>query len=103
MPRRPRDPVRHRIPFSELIQQMEEPIAQARRNDRRQRYWAASLSSSPAKEPATHNSPLGRRCARHAEELREALRNPRALGNVMAGGRARTEEEIAELVVGLPS
>ena len=53
--------------------------------------------------PATHNSPLGRRCARHAEELREALRNPRALGNVMAGGRARTEEEIAKLVVGLPS
>lgn len=54
-------------------------------------------------EPATHNSLMGRRCARHAEELRRSLRNPNTLGNLLAGGRARTEEEIAKLVVELPS
>ena len=51
---------------------------------------------------ATHDTVMGRRCARHAEECREALRNPRTLGNVLAGGRARTDEEIARLVVELP-
>jgi hypothetical protein len=43
---------------------------------------------------------MGRRCARHAEELRQSLRNPHTLGNVLTG--ARTEEEIARLVVALP-
>jgi|WetSurMetagenome_2_1015567.scaffolds.fasta_scaffold98925_3 hypothetical protein len=53
-------------------------------------------------EPATHTSVMGRRCARHAEELRNALRNPDILGNVLAG-RARTEEEISALVRELSS
>jgi hypothetical protein len=46
---------------------------------------------------------MGRRCARHAEELRAALRDPNTLGNVLAGGKARTEEQIALLVRELPS
>lgn len=52
---------------------------------------------------ATHETFMGRRCALHAEALRINLRNPRTLGNVLAGGRARTEEEIAMLVRELPS
>lgn len=52
--------------------------------------------------PATHLGHLGRRlCEVHAEELRKALRNPNTLGNILAGGRARTEEEIARMVVRL--
>lgn len=54
-------------------------------------------------EPATHTSLMGRRCAKHAEELRKAMRNPNTIGNVMTGGRARTEEEIALLVKELSS
>jgi len=65
------------------------------------------LGSEPLKfcqEPATHESPLsGRLCAHHAEELRASLRNPHTLGNVLAGGKARTEEQIALLVRELPS
>jgi hypothetical protein len=54
-------------------------------------------------EPATHESKLtGRLCAHHAEEQREALRNPNALLNVIRK-RASTEEEIALLVRELPS
>ena len=54
--------------------------------------------------PATHDSAIvGRLCTAHAEELRQALRNENTLGNVLAGGRARTEEEIARLVVELPA
>jgi len=41
-------------------------------------------------------------CAGCAEELRQAMRDPDTLGNVFAGGRARTEEEIARLVQQLP-
>lgn len=52
--------------------------------------------------PATHNSNHGRLCARHAEDLRCALRKPNTVGNILTG-RARTEEEIARLVVELPS
>lgn len=61
------------------------------------------LGGPRCQELATHESVMGRRCTRHAEELREALRNPNTLGNVLTGGRARTEEEIARLVVELPS
>ncbi len=53
-------------------------------------------------EPATHETVSGRRCARHAEAMREAMRNPNTLGNVLGGKRARTEEEIARLVRELP-
>jgi hypothetical protein len=53
-------------------------------------------------EPATHQSAFGRRCARHAEQLRRTLRSPNAFCNVMLG-RARTEEEIARAVMELPS
>lgn len=62
-----------------------------------------SLGGPRCQEPATHETVMGRRCARHAEELRQALRDPRTLGNILAGDRARTEEEIARLVVELPS
>lgn len=53
-------------------------------------------------EPATHETIMGPHCARHAEKLRRALRNPRSLINVVLG-KARTEEEIARAVVELPS
>ena len=52
-------------------------------------------------EPATHDSIVGRRCALHAEELRRALRDPSTFINVLSG--ARIEEEVARLVVPLPS
>jgi hypothetical protein len=65
------------------------------------------FSSEPLKfcqEPATYESKLtGRLCARHAEEQRQVIRNPNTLGNVLAGGKARTEEQIAMLVRELPS
>lgn len=61
-----------------------------------------SLGGPRCQEPATHETVMGRRCAHHAEELRQSLRNPHTLGNVLTGGRARTEEEIARLVVALP-
>jgi hypothetical protein len=53
---------------------------------------------------ATHFSQVGggRICARCAAFLRERLRDPNTLGNTLAGGRARTEEEICRLVVELP-
>jgi hypothetical protein len=61
------------------------------------------LGGALCQEPATHDSIMGRRCARHAEAMRRSLRDPGTLGNVFAGGRARTEEEIARMVVELPS
>lgn len=54
-------------------------------------------------EPAPYQTPFGRHCTHHAEALRKSLRNPDMLGNVLAGGRARTEEEIALLIRELPS
>jgi len=45
---------------------------------------------------------LGRRCARHAEEMRQALRSPNVLVNVL-NGRVFTEEEIANMIVELPA
>lgn len=57
-----------------------------------------SLGGPRCQEPATHATVMGRRCARHAEELRQSLRDPNTLGNILAGGRARTEEEIAAMV-----
>jgi hypothetical protein len=63
------------------------------------RQW---LGGPRCQEPATHETVLGRRCAHHAEELRQSLRDPHTTGNILAGGRARTEEEIARLVVELP-
>ena len=57
-----------------------------------------SLGGPRCQAPATHETVMGCRCARHAEELRRALRDPHTLGNVLAGNRARTEDEIARLV-----
>jgi hypothetical protein len=54
-------------------------------------------------EPATHQTLFGRHCTHHAEALKKSMRNPDMLGNVLAGGRARTEEEIDLLVKELPS
>ena len=54
-------------------------------------------------EEATHETVMGRRCERHAEDLRESLRDPNTLGNLFAGGRGRTEKEIEQLVRPLPS
>lgn len=62
-----------------------------------------NLGGPRCQEQATHMTVMGRRCARHAEELRQSLRDPHTLGNVLAGNRARTEEEIARLVVELPT
>lgn len=50
---------------------------------------------------ATHETPSGRRCARHAEELRQALRSPNTLLNVLAGERL-SEEQIDRMIVELP-
>lgn len=61
----------------------------------------ASFGGPRCQEPATHETIMGRRCARHAETLRESLRRSDTLGNVFAGRRARTEEEIARMIVEL--
>ncbi len=62
------------------------------------------FSAERCQEPATHRSAInGCLCAYHAEKLRQAFRNPNTLGNILTGGRARTEEEIALLVVELSS
>lgn len=50
-------------------------------------------------EPATHATVLGRRCAHHAEELRQALRDPNTLINVLGRKGACTEEQIDRAVV----
>jgi hypothetical protein len=63
----------------------------------------ASLGGPRCQEPATHETVMGRRCTRHAEAFREALRDPNTIGNVLSGGRARTEKEIARMVVELSS
>jgi len=55
------------------------------------------LGGERCQAAATHETLMGPRCAKHAEEFKQALRDPRTLGNVMAG-RARTEDEIALLV-----
>lgn len=64
---------------------------------------APIFSAERCQAPATHETIMGRRCALHAEELRASLRNPNTLGNILAGGVARTEEQIAMLVRELPS
>lgn len=56
-----------------------------------------SIGGARCQDTATHVTVLGCRCARHAEELRAALRDPLSVGNVLKG-RARTEEEIACMV-----
>ena len=61
----------------------------------------STLSGPRCQEPATHDSVLGRRCTLHAEELRRALRDPATFINTLAG--PRTEEQIAKMVVPLPS
>jgi hypothetical protein len=61
-----------------------------------------SLGGPRCQEPATHETVMGRHCACHAEELRRALRDPHTLGNILSG-RPPTEEQIARLVVELPS
>lgn len=63
---------------------------------------APLFSATRCQEPATHQTVMGKRCARHAEELKIALRDPLTVGNVIAGNRARTEEEIDRMVVLLP-
>ena len=63
----------------------------------------SELGGPRCQEPATHDSVFGRCCEVHAEELREALRSPNTVGNLLTGGRPRTEDEIARLVVELPS
>lgn len=52
-------------------------------------------------KPATYASVMGRRCETCAEQLRRAMRSPNTLAN-LALGRARTEDEIAKLLVRLP-
>lgn len=60
-------------------------------------------------QPATHRTPFGRRCEKHAEAFKIALRDPNSLANVLACSktreplRARTEEEIARFVTRLDS
>jgi hypothetical protein len=61
------------------------------------------LGGPRCQKPATHDSIFGRCCAQHAEELRQALRDPSTFGNILAGDRPRTENEIARMVVELPS
>lgn len=61
------------------------------------------IGGARCQEKATHETYLGRRCALHAESMRINLRNPNTLGNILGGGRARTEEEIACLIRELPS
>ena len=60
-----------------------------------------TLGAPRCQETATHLSHVGRRCEKHAEELRQALRNPNTLGNILCEDRARTEEEIARIIVPL--
>ena len=62
----------------------------------------STLGGPRCQAPATHDTIHGRRCAPCAEILRASLRDPHTLGNVLAGGRARTEEEIALMVVAIP-
>jgi hypothetical protein len=50
---------------------------------------------------ATHETPSGRRCARHAEELRQALGKPNTLFNILAGERL-SEEQLDRMIVELP-
>jgi hypothetical protein len=61
--------------------------------------WNHMRDYEPCGEPATHASYGGTKplCGYHAEQLRESLRSPDSIGNVIAG-RPRTEEEIAIMV-----
>lgn len=61
--------------------------------------WGHMKNYEPCGEPATHAGYGGTKplCDKHAQELRDALRSPDTVGNVLAG-RARTEEEIAIMV-----
>lgn len=61
-----------------------------------------TLGGPRCQAPATHDTPFGRHCASCAEELRRVLRSPDTFCNVI-DDRARTEEEVARLVVELPS
>jgi hypothetical protein len=47
---------------------------------------------------ATHITIHGARCTKCAEQFKESLRDPNTLGNILAGNRARTEEEISKMV-----
>ena len=48
-------------------------------------------------EPSTHSTYLGRRCAHHAEVIRQALLSPDTFVSVLKG-RAHTEEEVASMI-----
>jgi hypothetical protein len=61
----------------------------------------AMFGGPRCQELATHDSFVGHRCARHAEELRRALRSPNTLINIRRG--PRSESEIAQMVVELSS
>lgn len=49
-------------------------------------------------KPAVYDTPLGPRCEACSEEFRRMARDPNTVINILAGGRARTEEEIARLL-----
>lgn len=75
------------------MKQLDRTLCMAKRDG------APIFSADRCQEPATHESMIsGRFCARHAEALRQAYRDPHTLGNTLAGDRARTEEEIAVLI-----
>jgi hypothetical protein len=61
--------------------------------------WAHMKNYEPCGKPATHLAYEGSKplCPEHAEAMRQALRSPDSLGNVIAG-RVRTEEEITLMV-----
>ena len=56
------------------------------------------LGGARCQKVATHTGVFGALCETCAELERRMYRNPNTLGNMIAGGRARTEEEIARLV-----
>jgi hypothetical protein len=61
----------------------------------------SELGGPRCQAAATHEAHGSRLCATCAARLRQSLRDPHTLGNVIFG-RARTEEEIARIVVELP-
>ena len=61
----------------------------------------SELGGPRCQTAATHEAHVGRLCATCAASLRQSLRDPNTLGNVIFG-RARTEEEIARIVAEIP-
>lgn len=67
------------------------------------REWLKNFGGPRCGRPALYETINGPHCERCAERLREAARNPHTVMNVLGGGRARTEEEIARLVRPYPN